>query len=46
MKSQNFEPEPKNGPILLKFGVINSFHELISHTKYEQNRTIFDKVEN
>ena len=36
----------KNAPIWLKFGVSNSFGELISHTKYEQNRSIFDDVQN
>ena len=35
----------KNGPILLIFGVMKSFHELFSHTKYEPNRSIFDKVQ-
>ena len=36
----------KNGLILLIFGVMKSFHELFSHTKYEPNRSIFDKVQN
>ena len=36
----------KNAPILLIFGVIKSFHELFSHTKYEHNRSIFDNVQN
>ena len=36
----------KNAPIWLKFGVSNSIGELISHTKYEQNRSIFDNVQN
>ena len=36
----------KNAPIWLKFGVSNAFGELISHTKYEQNRSIFDDVQN
>ena len=36
----------KNGPILLIFGVMKSFNELFSHTKYEQNRSIFDNVQN
>ena len=35
----------KNAPILLIFGVSNSFGELIFHTKYEQNRSIFDNVQ-
>ena len=36
----------KNAPIWLKFGVSNAFDELISHNKYEQNRSIFDDVQN
>ena len=36
----------KNTPILLTFDVSNSFGELISHTKYEQNWSIFDNFQN
>ena len=32
----------KNAPIMLIFGVSNSFGESISHVKYEQNRSIFE----
>ena len=47
-KSQNFGPRSKNlknAPILLIFGVMNSVLESFSHTKYEQNRSIFDNVQ-
>ena len=36
----------KNGLILLIFGVMKSFDELFSHTKYEHNRSVFDNVKN
>ena len=36
----------KSGLILLIFGVSKSFGELIFHTKYEQNWTIFDNLLN
>ena len=36
----------KNDPILLIFGVLNSFLELFLHTKYEQNWTIFELFQN
>ena len=49
---ENLDPGPsfwdfiKNAPILLKFDMMNSFHELFLHTKYEQNRSIFDHFQN
>ena len=36
----------KSAPNLLKFNVMNSFSELISHNKYEKNQSIFDNVQN
>ena len=36
----------KNGPILLIFGVKNQLTKRIVHTKYEQNRSIFDNFQN
>ena len=36
----------KNAPILLIFGVMNSFPESFLHTKYEQNRSTFDNAQN
>ena len=32
----------KNDPVMMVFGVSNSFGELISVVKYEQNRIIFE----
>ena len=34
----------KNAPILLIFGVWKRLKKNINHTKYEQNRSIFDEV--
>ena len=42
----NFLDLVENALIWLKFGVNNAFGELISHTKYEQNQSIFDDVKN
>ena len=36
----------KNAPIVLIFGVRNQLTKRIAHTKYEQNRSIFDDVQN
>ena len=36
----------KNAPNLLKFNMMNSLCELISHNKYEKNQSIFDNVQN
>ena len=44
--SEKTRAKLKNAPILLKFGVMNSFLELFLHTKYELNRSIFDIFEN